>query len=127
LRVGHANVVGLVAVKGELGEARVDAGDLLQASLRMRPDRIIMGELRGNEAYTFLRAVNTGHPGSMTTLHADSPSGALEQLALIVLASGTQLGRDQITAYAQSVIDIVVQLARVGGRRVVSDIVFNRT
>jgi type IV secretion system protein VirB11 len=52
----------------------------------MRPDRIILGELRGPEAYTFLRAVKTGHPGSMTRIYADSPERALEQLVLLVLA-----------------------------------------
>jgi type IV secretory pathway VirB2 component (pilin) len=73
-----------------LGEAEVTANDLVAASLRMRPDRIILGELRGPEAYAFLRAVNTGHPGSMTTVHADSAARAIEQIVLLVLQSGTQ-------------------------------------
>lgn len=123
LQVSHANAVGLVAVKGEQGEARVTADDLLQASLRMRPDRIILGELRGSEAYTFLRAVNTGHPGSLTTLHADSPEGAIEQLALIILQSGTQLRREDIVHYVTSVVDIFVQLGRKDGKRSVTQIV----
>jgi type IV secretion system protein VirB11 len=114
----HANSVGLVAVKGELGEARVTADDLLQASLRMRPDRIILGELRGSEAYTFLRAVNTGHPGSMTTIHANSPEGAFEQLALIVQANA-KLGRSDILDYVRFVVDVSVQLERINGRRVI--------
>ena len=63
LRLQHANAVGLLAARSALGEAQVSADDLLRASLRMRPDRIIVGELRGSEAYTFLRAINTGHPG----------------------------------------------------------------
>ena len=71
IRLEHANALGLIAVRGELGEARVGAEDLLEASLRMRPDRILLGELRGKEAFTFLRAVNTGHPGSITTVHAE--------------------------------------------------------
>jgi type IV secretion system protein VirB11 len=107
-----------VAVKGELGEARVTADDLLQASLRMRPDRIILGELRGSEAYTFLRAVNTGHPGSMTTIHANSPEGAFEQLALIVQANA-KLGRSDILDYVRFVVDVSVQLERINGRRVI--------
>lgn len=117
----HENAVGLVAVKGELGEARVTPDDLLQASLRMRPDRIILGELRGSEAYTFLRAVNTGHPGSMTTIHANSPAGALEQLALIVQAN-SNLSRGDILDYVRFVVDVSVQLERIDGRRVVSQI-----
>ncbi|WP_374406199.1 P-type DNA transfer ATPase VirB11 [Pelagerythrobacter sp.] len=72
LKVRHDNAVGLIAARGRLSEAEIGAEDLLIAALRMRPDRIILGELRGGEAFTFLRAVNTGHPGSMTTIHADT-------------------------------------------------------
>lgn len=122
LQLSHANAIGLVAVKGELGEARVTADDLLQASLRMRPDRIILGELRGNEAYTFLRAINTGHPGSMTTIHADSPAKAIEQLALIILQSGTRLSREDVAHYIRGTVDLFVQLERRGGKRVVRTI-----
>jgi len=118
----HPNAVSLVAVKGELGEARIGVDDLLQASLRLRPDRIILGEIRGAEANTFLRAINTGHPGSFTTVHANTPQGALEQIALMVLQSGTQLSRQETLAYAASLIDVVVQLSRSGGERVISDI-----
>lgn len=123
VQLRHANAVRLIATKGELGEARVTADDLLQASLRMRPDRIILGELRGNEAYTFLRAVNTGHPGSLTTLHADSPQGAVEQLALIILQTGTQMRHDDIVRYVTGVVDIFVQLGRRDGRRSVEAVV----
>lgn len=122
LELAHANAVGLVAVKGDQGEARVTVDDLLQASLRMRPDRIIMGELRGAEAYAFLRAVNTGHPGSITTLHADSPQGAVEQLAMMVLQSGARLQRQDILAYAENTIDVFVQLERHDGRRRVREV-----
>ena len=118
----HANSLRLVAVKGEMGEARVTINDLLQASLRLRPDRIIVGEIRGEEATTFLRAINTGHPGSFTTVHANTPHGALEQIALMVMQSGTQLTRLETLAYATSLIDVVVQLSRLGGERVISDI-----
>lgn len=126
LRLSHTNAVGLLATKGDQGEARVMADDLLQAALRMRPDRIIVGELRGSEAYTFLRAVNTGHPGSLTTIHADSPDRAIEQLALIVLQSGTQLTRQDIVHYIRSVVDLVVQLERRDGQRIVSQIMTTR-
>jgi type IV secretion system protein VirB11 len=116
------NCLGLVAVKGEMGEAKVNVDDLLQASLRLRPDRIIVGEIRGKEAATFLRAVNTGHPGSFTTVHASSPRGALEQIAFMVLQAGWALPRAEIIDYAASVVDVIVQLSRHGGARSIEDI-----
>jgi len=124
--LSHPNALGLVAVGSELGEARVGADELLRASLRMRPDRLMVGELRGAEAFTFLRAVNTGHPGSLTTVHADTPEGALEQIAFMTLQAGLTLTRADVIAYAQSVIDIIVQLSRIGGRRQISSVRFHR-
>jgi len=111
------NDLGLIAVKGELGEALINTDDLLQAALRLRPDRILLGELRGKEAVSFLRAVNTGHPGSFSTIHANSTAGALEQLALMVMQSGLGLSRSETIDYARSVIDVVVQLGREGAQR----------
>jgi type IV secretion system protein VirB11 len=112
LRLPGENGVGLVAVKGELGEAKVTANELLQAALRLRPDRIVLGELRGAESVSFLRAINTGHPGSFSTIHANSLRGALEQLALMVMQTGIGLTRSDTIAYAASVIDVLVQLGR---------------
>ena len=111
------NALGLIAVKGELGEALINTDDLLQAALRLRPDRILLGELRGKEAVSFLRAVNTGHPGSFSTIHANSTTGALEQLALMVMQSGLGLSRGETIEYARSVVDVVVQLGREGPER----------
>lgn len=125
IRVDHPNAVGLVAARGTLGEARVDVEDLLQASLRMRPDRIILGELRGPEAYSFLRAVNSGHPGSITTVHADSPRAAVDQIALMVMQGGANLGRAEIIDYVGGVVDVAVQLCRRDGRRAVSEVAFS--
>lgn len=124
LRTPHDNLVGLLAARSALGEAQVSADDLVAASLRMRPDRIILGELRGPEAFAFLRAVNTGHPGSMTTVHADSAARAVEQIVLLVLQSGTQLTRDDVRHYVQNTVDIYVQLSRKAGRRLVSEALF---
>lgn len=112
LKLPGANGVGLVAVKGELGEAKVTANELLQAALRLRPDRIVLGELRGAESVSFLRAINTGHPGSFSTIHANSLRGALEQLSLMVMQTGIGLTRTDTIAYAANVIDVVVQLSR---------------
>lgn len=127
LRLPGANGVGLIAVKGELGEAKVSANDLLQAALRLRPDRIVLGELRGNETVSFLRAINTGHPGSFSTVHANSPRGALEQIALMSMQTGIGLTRSETLEYAASVIDVVVQLDRREGRRGISMIAESRT
>lgn len=126
LNLPGANGVGLIAVKGDLGEARVSANDLLQAALRLRPDRIVLGELRGSETVSFLRAINTGHPGSFSTVHANSPRGALEQIALMSMQTGIGLTRAETLEYAASVIDIVVQLDRQDGKRGISQIAESR-
>ena len=120
----HGNLLNLIAAKGDQGRSLVTIQDLLEATLRLRPDRIILGELRGKEAYTFLRAINTGHPGSICTLHADSPAGAIEQLSLMVLQANLGLSRNEIKDYVSSMIDIVVQLKREGARRYISAIQF---
>ncbi|MEL7700080.1 MULTISPECIES: P-type DNA transfer ATPase VirB11 [Citromicrobium] len=123
LKLPGENGVGLVAVKGELGEAKVTANELLQAALRLRPDRIVLGELRGEESVSFLRAINTGHPGSFSTVHANSLHGALEQLSLMVMQTGIGLSRRDIIAYAASVIDVMVQLGRgADGKRGIAQI-----
>jgi type IV secretion system protein VirB11 len=120
------NYLPLIASKGDRGEARVTVETLLQASMRLRPDRIFLGEIRGAEAYSFLRAINTGHPGSITTVHADSPAGAFEQLALMVMQAGLGLRRDEIVGYIKSVLPIVIQQTKVGGWRGTSAIYFSR-
>ncbi len=123
--VEQPNAVGLVSVRGELGEAKVTTNDLVSAALRMRPDRIIVGELRGPEAFSFLRAVRSGHPGSMTTIHADSPQAAVEQLVMLVLHTGTNLSRDDVRHYVAQSIDLFVHLARTGGERLVEALVLS--
>lgn len=122
IEVPQPNVLGLVAVRSALGETDVSTDDLLAASLRLRPDRIILGELRGAEAFTFLRAINTGHPGSLTTVHADTPERAVEQLALMVLQRGVNMRREDIVRYVHEIVDIIVQLERRAGRRSIARI-----
>lgn len=119
------NSVNLLSSRGEQGRSRVTTQDLIEACLRLRPDRIIVGELRGAEAFSFMRAINTGHPGSISTLHADSPKLAFEQLTLMIMQAGLNISRDTVREYINSVINIVIQLKRgAGGQRYVSEIYF---
>lgn len=119
------NRLHLVASRGGQGRAQVSMQDLIEASLRLRPDRLMLGELRGKEAFTFMRAVNTGHPGSISTLHADTPELAVEQLVLMVMQAGLGLTREQIKEYVEHVIHIIIQLKRgENGERFVSEIYF---
>lgn len=121
----HPNKVHLLVSKGDQGRASVTTQTLIEACLRLRPDRIIVGELRGAEAFSFLRAVNTGHPGSIATLHADSPRLAFEQLVLMVTQAGMGMDREEIYRYIKDIVDIVVQLKRgESGTRFVSEILF---
>lgn len=119
------NRVHLVASRGEQGRAQVTAQDLIEASLRMRPDRIVLGELRGKEAFSYLRAINTGHPGSITTLHADSPKLAIEQLILMIMQANLGLKRAEIKEYVEQIVNVIVQLKRgEKGKRYVSEVYF---
>ncbi|PZQ46088.1 MAG: type VI secretion protein [Rhodovulum sulfidophilum] len=116
----HANCVALIAERAAGSERSPDR--LLVASLRMRPDRLILGELRGAEALAFLEAINTGHPGSISTIHADSPVLALERLALMVLRAGAGQTRTDVLDYAARTIDLIVQVGRKAGRRGVLEV-----
>lgn len=123
--LNHPNKIHLLGSKGGQGRSKITTQDLIEACLRLRPDRIIVGELRGSEAFSFLRAINTGHPGSISTLHADTPAMALEQLKLMVMQAGLGMPPEEIRKYIAAVVDIVVQLKRGGGgRRYVSEIYF---
>ena len=108
--------------KARRGSRKFPVQDLLESSLRLRPDRLFLGEIRGAEAATFLQAVNTGHPGSLTTLHADSCHGAFERLALMTLQSDLKLTKSEIMEYVRSVVPMVVQLRRRPTRGVVGNL-----
>ncbi len=96
----------------------VTIGDLVRASLRMRPDRVIVGEVRGPEAADMLWAMNTGHDGSMTTCHANSPSDALARLEAMALSASSGLDHEGVRQRIRSAVDLVVQVARCpDGRR----------
>jgi type IV secretion system protein VirB11 len=122
------NRVHLMASKGGQGRAQVTMQDLIEACLRLRPDRLMLGELRGKEAFSFLRAVNTGHPGSISTLHADTPELAIEQLILMIMQAGLGVTREQIKGYVENVINVIIQLKRgKRGMRYVSEIYFKES
>ncbi len=105
------------------GEGEVTIRDLVINSLRMRPDRIIVGEVRGKEAFDMLQAMNTGHSGSLTTMHANSPIDALNRLETMVLMSGMEIPIKAIREYIENAIDIVVQVERLSdGKRKVTSI-----
>ena len=119
---GQPKTVSLIAQRDE-GSPR-SADKLLQATLRLRPDRIILGELRGAEAATFLDAINTGHSGSFTTLHAHSARKAMDRLALLVMAQGTKLSFGEVIRYLQTSIDVILQMGRIGDQRGIMEMYF---
>ncbi|MGA7172750.1 MAG: CpaF family protein [Candidatus Dormiibacterota bacterium] len=102
------------------GEGRINIRDLVINALRMRPDRIVVGEVRGGEALDMLQAMNTGHDGSMTTVHANTPRDSLSRLETQVLMGGVELPSKAIRQQISSAIDIIVQLNRLrdGSRRI---------
>lgn len=105
------------------GEGEVTIRDLVINSLRMRPDRIIVGEVRGKEAFDMLQAMNTGHEGSMTTMHANSAEDALDRLETMILMAGIEIPVKAIRGYIEHAIDIVVNISRLSdGKRKVTNI-----
>ncbi|MFA7436735.1 ATPase, T2SS/T4P/T4SS family [Castellaniella sp.] len=125
LRLNHGHLVSLEARPPNLeGRGRVEIRDLVRNALRMRPDRIVVGECRGAEAFDMLAAMNTGHEGSLTTLHANSPRDALGRLETMILMAGMDLPLAAIREHIAASIDMLVQLVRVAdGRRLISAIV----
>lgn len=126
LAIPQPNHVRLFYSKGGQGMAKLGAKDLLESCLRMRPDRVLLQELRDGTAFYYIRNINSGHPGSITTVHADSPELAFEQLTLLVKESegGQDLDRGDIRNLLEISIDVIVQCKRVGGRFRVTQIYF---
>lgn len=126
VRSEHPNAVHLLAAEEGLSVANITMLGLLKASLRLRPDRILVSELRAEEAFPYLRAINSGHPGSITTLHADSPISCFDQLAFMVMQGNNTLSRQELIAYIKSIINVVVQIKRSPtGQRYISEIYFD--
>ena len=123
LRLNQRHVLRLEArPKNIEGQGEIPIRELVRNSLRMRPDRIIVGEVRGPEALDMLQAMNTGHDGSLTTVHANSPRDALSRLETMVLMSGYDLPLRAIRQQVSSALELVIHLERLedGGRRVTS-------
>ncbi len=123
LQLDQAHVVRMETRPANIeGEGRIAARDLVVNALRMRPDRIIVGEVRAGEALDMLQAMNTGHDGSLTTIHANSPRDALSRLETMVLMAGLELPSRAIREQATSAIDVIIQVKRYedGVRRVQS-------
>ena len=127
LTVPHRNCVHMIYSKDDQGQAKIGPKQLLESALRMRPDRILLQELRDGTAFFYLRNVNSGHPGSITTVHANSAEGAFEQLTLLVKESegGRDLGRDDIRGMLKSLIDVVLQAEKIDGRWTVKEVYFD--
>ncbi len=127
LFIPHQNVVHLLYSKGGQSSSNVTAKSCMEACLRMKPDRIILAELRGDEAFYFIRNCASGHPGSITSCHAGSPEQTWDQLALMVKASqeGSGLEFDTIKRLLRMTIDIVVHIKAHAGRRYITGIDFD--
>jgi type IV secretion system protein VirB11 len=123
----HPNHVRLYYSKDGQGLARVTPKQLLECCLRMRPDRILLAELRAEEAFDYLRNVNSGHPGSITSVHASSAELAFEQLMLLVKqsAGGRGLTRAEIKGLMHLLVDVVIQCGLKEHRRVIREVWFD--
>lgn len=125
INIGHENQVNLLASKGDQGLSKISMQDLVQASLRLRPDRIIMGEIRGRELIDFVSACSTGHEGSMTTIHANNPRIAFMRMTQMYKLNQVPSMTDaDIMRELKEVIDIVIQLNKTKQGRMASHIYY---
>lgn len=123
MKLDRCHVVAMEARQPNLeGKGEITIRTLIRNALRMRPDRIIVGEVRGEEAFDMLQCMNTGHPGSMTTVHANSPADVLGRLEQMVIMAGTRMPLEAIREQLVRTIQLVVQVSRLpdGSRKVVS-------
>ena len=123
----HRNLVGLFYSKGGQGLARVRSEDLIEAALRMRPDRVLMQELRDGAAFTFIRGIAAGHPGSITTCHASSASGAFDALRLMVKQhdAGKHLADVDVRVLLHQLVDVVAHCRRDGSVFSIEEVFFD--
>jgi len=122
IQLPHLNLVRFEARQAQNGLPAVAPRDLLKAALRHRPDRIILGEVRGGEAFDLLQLLNTGHSGTFSTIHASSAKQALSRFTSCVLQSGVELPYRSVKANLADSLNIVVQVERRPGRRFISEV-----
>jgi pilus assembly protein CpaF len=122
IQIAKPNLVRLEARREQPGLPAVTIRDLLRTTLRLRPDRILLGEVRGGEAFDLLQALNTGHAGSLSTLHANSAGQALARFTTCVLQSGVEMPYRAIRSNIGEALDLLVHIERRQGRRFVTEI-----
>src|SRR5260221_2690202 len=122
IQLGHENLVRFEARREQNGVPAVSIRDLLKASLRHRPDRILLGEIRGGEAFDLLQLLNTGHAGTLSTIHASSAKQGLARFTSCVLQSGVELPYRSIKTNIGDSLNVVIQIERRPGRRFISEV-----
>jgi pilus assembly protein CpaF len=122
IQLAHTNLVRFEARREQTGAPAVSIRDLLKAALRHRPDRILLGEIRGGEAFDLLQLLNTGHSGSISTIHASSAKQGLSRFANCVLQSGVEMPYSAIKANIGDSLNVVIQIERRPGRRFISEV-----
>jgi pilus assembly protein CpaF len=123
LQIDRPNLVRFEARREQAGLPAVTIRELLRATLRHRPDRIIVGEVRGGEAFDLLQALNTGHSGTLSTIHANSAEQALARFSSCVVQSGIELPYQAVRYQIADAIDLVLHLGRAAGSRVVRELI----
>jgi pilus assembly protein CpaF len=124
IQLGQQNLVRFEARREQNGLPAVAIRDLLKAALRHRPDRIVLGEIRGGEAFDLLQLLNTGHSGTLSTIHASSAHQALARFTSCVLQSGVELPYRGIRTNIADSLNVIVQIERRPGRRYISEVLF---
>ena len=122
LNIRKSNLVRFETRREQAGIPAITIRDLLKAALRHRPDRIIVGEVRGGEAFDLLQALNTGHSGSLCTLHANSARQAIARFADCVLQSGVDLPHRAVRGNIANAVDLLLHIARVRGTRMLVEV-----
>jgi pilus assembly protein CpaF len=122
IQLAHENLVRFEARREQNGTPAVSIRDLLKAALRHRPDRILLGEIRSGEAFDLLQLLNTGHSGSLSTIHASSAKQALSRFTSCVLQSGVEIPYRAIKTNIADSLNVVIQIERRPGRRFISEV-----